>query len=161
MLTAYLWDGVEGSSGHKELVLSPAQHGTHTGKQSIQHLWVVGRQNPLPQLSRLAWDQLGMEHLKFVYLGASGKEEQHLTLMQGENHCVAVKRKTEVALGKRVNICHSFRKQQDRTCRLAKCLSKVPGGEGINVLSGTRSNFPSHCGKLTVALTCSVIVINI
>lgn len=102
-----------------------------------------------------------MEHLKFVYLGASGKEEQHLTLMQGKNHCMAVKRKTEVALGKQENVCHSFRKQQDKTCRLSKCLSKVPGGEGINVLSATCSDFPSHCGKLTVVMTCFVIVINI
>lgn len=115
MITVYLWEGVEGSSGHRELMLSPAQQGTHIGKQSIQHLWKVGGQNPLPQLSQLAWDQLGVEQLKFVYLGASGKEEQHLTSMQGENHCMAVKRKTEIALGKQGNICHSFRKQQERT----------------------------------------------
>lgn len=100
MLTPYLCDAVEGSSAHKELILSPAQHGTHTGKQFIQNIWMVRRQNPLHQLSQLAWDQLDMEHLKFVYLEASGKEEQHLSLMQGENHCMAVKRKTEVTLGK-------------------------------------------------------------
>lgn len=157
--STYLCDGVEGSFGHKEFMLSPAQHGTHTGKDLIQNIWMVGRQKSSSLIVTAGMGSAGYGTLNLCPLGH--QERSSNTLMQGENHCVAVKRKTEAALGKQGNICHSFRKQQGRTCRVAKCLSKVPGGEGINVFSGTCSNFPSHCGKPTVVMTCFVIVINI